>query len=154
MSRQGKKHIQAYLTDIEYKKVMTVIRNIQAGKLLDGEKCSMGKAISEMAVNYNNGAYIGAKEHKIVPYYYTEAQLQNLINITEFAKKNITNVKKTHIEEIMPEILELENDKAMLALVDRIHSRATLINIYADYINGYLKDKIKAYIKKNKVKDK
>ncbi len=141
------------MDDKDFKKVMTVIRNIQAKTLFDGEKCTIGDAIIEMAINYNNGVYNGIKEHKIVPYYYTEAQLEILINLVEIAKRNISNVKKTQLEEVIPQILELENDKDMLSLVDKIRNRATLIDVYSDYIKGHLTAKIKKYLKSKKNDD-
>ncbi len=147
---ESKKHIQAYLGDDKFKKVMTVIRNIQARRLIEGDRCSIGDAMLEMAINYDNGAYIGKSEHIIVPYYYNETQLKNLVNLVNMAKRNVANVKQTELERVIPEILELENDKAMLSLVDRIQNRGTLIDIYADYINGHLTNKIKKHIKKNK----
>ena len=141
------------MDDKDFKKVMTVIRNIQAKTLFDGEKCTIGDAIIEMAINYNNGVYNGIKEHKIVPYYYTEAQLEILINLVEIAKRNISNVKKTQLEEVIPQILELENDKDMLSLVDKIRNRATLIDVYSDYIKGHLTAKIKKYLESKKNDD-
>ena len=141
----------------DYNYCMRTLTNIREDIIKDTSSWRVGLRevmvkLCKYWVNGSGDIISDSKGNNVIkPYYYNQEKLNELYDLVERGKRNINTAKQTEIEKIMPEILLLEKDNAMIKVIDNMRDRNIIIALYGDYINGILTEKITEYLKKENV---
>jgi hypothetical protein len=130
--------IQGYLSESEYDKVITIIKNIQASKLIKGENCTIGRAIVILADYYGNGESLIKEDGDVLPEYYKMSRMRELRHWAFKADEGFTGPQQW-LEKDIPSIMKTEKDKDDINALDKIDNRNDRLVYITEYINKLYK---------------